>query len=660
MENNDKVIIKSGMRVLTVGEYGDLLCEALEKMGCTVVSEGEEYDLKIGVGRDGCKCAPAEMARAEIARMELGSYFKARYAIVSEQGRIVILYDRNEYTDLQGGSLAVRKFIELYLSGEQAELPVGLVRSGYFDLIEEQKKLDADFKAEKWAKLREVIFEKYGDEFGEELYRSFETYYGIFKDSLVDWYANLYDPEIGGFYCSTSGKEHFGFLPNVEYTYRSLGALASWGVFPRGWKNSVPKMMKYRLAYFMKSCQDPNGFFYHPQMVKAVTDSALNSRGRNLSCGVAFLNELGMKPTYPTQRDDEYDGVTADEWWDGMVASGEISPDEKRPFVPKSLLDYELYLAGKPTFKTKDEAMLYEKQPEPASGQAAPASTAQSNAYLESHAGFDAYLQSKNIDAYPYSCASELNGTYRIIKSASDRLGKCEEQGFWYSGMTLCDMTIDWLNRHINSKGLFGFVDESKGKFAGVGYQNTNGLMKAMPIYNEWGVRYPELLKAARGCLIGITSPEPSIGNICETYNIWEAFSGLIINAKNFAPEDEREQTLAEIRRVLAEIGPAAVTNTYNKQRRYQKDSGGFSHNIYHSSFSYQGGVMIGCASNEANADANGFGSASVIRAMLKCFEIGEYMPPMYTTWHHMRFVDIVLNLKPVKKLPQPDKLVTN
>jgi hypothetical protein len=396
--------------------------------------------------------------------------------------------------------------------------------------------------------------------------------------------------------------------------------------------------MLHKLGYFAKSCQDPNGYFYHPQMVKAVTDSALNSRGRNLGRGVGMLAELGMKPTYPTPRDDPYDGLTADEWWDKMVAEGEISPDEKRPFVPKSLYDYELWLAGKPTFKTKDEAMKYEKAFESVDASAPLTSTSKSNEYLESHKGFSDYLDSKDIDGSPYGSASELNGTYRLIKAASDRLGKCTEEGHWYSGMTLCEMTIDWLNRHINAKGLFGSIDpDSDDPYEGVKYRNTNGLMKAIPIYNEWGIVYPEPLLAVKGCLMGVQSPEISVGNICETYNIWSAFSGVIRNVKNLASEESREQTLAEVNRALGEYGPEAIVNCYVKQSRYQKPDGGFSHNIYKGSHGYQGWVEIGVPGvNEANVDANGFGSASIIGAMLVCFELGHVRPPMYYTWNYM------------------------
>jgi hypothetical protein len=220
-------------------------------------------------------------------------------------------------------------------------------------------------------------------------------------------------------------------------------------------------------------------------------------------------------------------------------------------------------------------------------------------------------------------------------------------------------MTIDWLNRHITSKGLFGRFDESsEDRFAGCGYPNTNGLMKVIPIYNDWGIAYPEPLLAAKGCLLGIINPAPSVGNICEVYNIWQAFSGLIYNVKKLVSEGTRDEVIAEIRSCLGDIGPDAVVNTCNKLKKYQKDDGGFSHNIYKGMTSFMGGQRVGIGVNEANVDANGFGVSATIRAMLSCFEIAEYKPPMYYTWNYMKFIDIVLSAKHRKKKRVPENFL--
>lgn len=661
-EKRTPYLFSAGDTVHIYGEYSEKIKAALEGVGVNAVVNDcicDKCAPRIIIGVDDVSIGAVAAAIEVKNSVESDFYFKARYAAVVTDGRLALVYDRNEYTDLQGGALAVELLIDKLICNGKLEYSEGIVASGVLDLIEKQKELDAETKREKWASFKNAISEKYGEEYCERMYSAFESFYAIFKDSLVEWYANLYAPEIGGFYVTTSGKKYYGCLPNVEYSYRELNQLQSFGVFPKPWNECLPKQVLYRLGYFFKSCQDPNGYFYHPQMIKALTDSALNSRGRNLGCGVAGLAELGMKPTYPTPRDDPYDGITADEWWDSMVAAGEIPADEVRPFVPKSLRDYELWVEGKPTFKTKDEAMEHETV-DVDTGNSAPAvSTDKSNEYLESHAGFSAYLDSKNIDNSPYGVVSELNGTYRIIKGASQRLGACEETGHWYTGMTLCEMTIDWLNRHINEAGLFGKITNSydengnpiyDGFFGGADYQNTNGLMKGMPIYNEWGVEYPEPLKAAKGCLLAIISPAPSKNNICETYNIWEAFAGVMSNVKKYAPEQTRERTLAEIRRTLAEIGPDAIVNCYAKQARYQKPDGGFAHAVDRGNDFYQGYVRIGMGLNETNADANGFGSASIVRAMLNCFELGGYMPPLYYTWNYMKYLDIILNMKPMAK----------
>ena len=587
-----------------------------------------------------------EAARQALETLERPSLYRPRYVIYASSGTIAVCFDSVELTNLEVGDYVAEVLIEKIFGGkDHVSLPEGVIESGTIDLITIQEELDEENDRIAWDNFRAAAKSKYGDEVGEEFYEAFRTFYSMFSDDLYLWYANLYDPGVGGFYASSSGRDSEGFLPLVETSGQIWNQLVGMGLFKEtgtSWGNAIPDIIKYQLTYFLKSCQDKNGFFYPPQMEKSALDGHVASRSRNTNRAVSTLASLGSKPTYNTAMGAVGDGITADEFWDGLIADGLISADTPRPYVPKSYADYVEHLTdslGKSVASAVSEIVLCD-------------STSDSMKYLENHANFAAYLKVLNIDGSPYVVGNELNATYTMIAEQAKIVGKCEADGYWYSGMDFKEMLISWLNEHINGKGLFGtYNTSSTDPSAGCKYINTNGFFKIMSVYNGYGVAYPEPELAARGCLIGIMSDEESKSNICETYNIWEGFNLLMINVRTYVADKElRASILSEINEAMKDFGPEAVLNSYNKQKRYQKEDGGFSHNISKGQTAYQGGVMVGTGVNEANVDACGFGSSSIINAMLDCIGLASYEVQIYRHADYMKFIERLLELEPVVK----------
>jgi hypothetical protein len=111
-----------------------------------------------------------------------------------------------------------------------------------------------------------------------------------------------------------------------------------------------------------------------------------------------------------------------------------------------------------------------------------------------------------------------------------------------------------------------------------------------------------------------------------------------------------KKSILSEIDEAMSDYGPEAVINSYNKQKRYQKDDGGFAHNVSKGQTSYQGGVNVGTGVNEANVDANGFGSYAIINAMLDCIGLASYEVQIYRHGDYMKFIQRLMELQPVVK----------
>ena len=625
----------------------------------TIYNQNQRNELLINVKQEDESRPIIKTAEKYLERIEKDSYFDARYVIYADSGQIAICFDKNDYTNLQATDYVVEMFLNKYVKGkEYVALPAGVIESGYISLKTIQEELDIEYTANQWSEFEKAAKEKYGNYAGSKIVEAFRTYYSMIDDRVVGWWANMYDPGIGGFYGTSSGRDHLGYLPNIEGTDQILGHLNSSGMLDTLGGNvteNLPRLMVHQLVYYFKSLQNPsNGYFYNPQL--GISGTSTYRLGRDQGRCTSRLVALGSRPTYTHPNGTAGDGITADEYWDMMVEAGEISPDQPRPYVPTSLQDYEDYLNGKTVTSS-----LGESKDVAVSKVVLTADDA--SEFVTSFEKFDEWLKryGDSIDSNPYSGVSNINATYKTIEAWAAKIGKSDDASKWYYGMDYKEMVIKVLNDHMNDKGLFGTYDKnSTDPSAGCKYANTNGLMKGIPIYTAWGYAYPMPLEAVQGCLIGIMSDEKSTGNICETYNIWEALQGVLNNVRQFGTEEQQRELLGytdesgvyhmgTVEKALGDFGPDAVINTYNKQKNYQTSEGGFSHNVSKGG-TENGGLPIGLGLKENNVDANGFGMQSVINAMANCFGLRSYRPALFTESDWMEFIDIVLELQPVIK----------
>ena len=125
------------------------------------------------------------------------------------------------------------------------------------------REYDASWREPMWER---VCGDLGGDKRAEEIVSALKTMYTMYTDDLIEWYANLYDPNFGAWYCTTSGKENEGFLPDIESTSQALGFINQSGLIDHlgnDWTTVLPDEMKEKLIKFAKRMQEPNGFFYN-------------------------------------------------------------------------------------------------------------------------------------------------------------------------------------------------------------------------------------------------------------------------------------------------------------------------------------------------------------------------------------------------------------
>lgn len=132
-----------------------------------------------------------------------------------------------------------------------------------------------------------------------------EQLYSVYDERLYIWLATLWDPKIGGFYFSSSGRDCDAFLPDIESTVQALRFIQNSGLlshYGKQFGTSIPAPMREALLSFAKGLQDPDdGFFYHPQWGKNIVTAR---RSRDLSWAMDLIGGFGDKPNYPTPIDE--------------------------------------------------------------------------------------------------------------------------------------------------------------------------------------------------------------------------------------------------------------------------------------------------------------------------------------------------------------------
>ena len=149
-------------------------------------------------------------------------------------------------------------------------------------------------KEQKWLSLREALRAK--SPIANEIIDALRDHHALYSGKLIDWLADLYDPQVGGFYYSNSGRDTDGYLPDIESTYQAVNILTHGGVFDS--VKDFPDSMKNGIKNFTLSLfSEDDGYIYHPQWGKSISDSR---RGRDLNWAVNLSSSFGFDFPSPT------------------------------------------------------------------------------------------------------------------------------------------------------------------------------------------------------------------------------------------------------------------------------------------------------------------------------------------------------------------------
>jgi len=379
-----------------------------------------------------------------------GQENNAVFMIYSDGSSVAIAYD-SEVARIE----ALEYFLEEY-DTPTLKLEKGVAHYCEIDLKEYAREGRDERRNEGFSAAREEL----GDGAADALIDLFS----LSDDSLYIWLANLWDPDIGGFYYSNSARNTEGFLPDIESTAQILDTLQSTGMLVgRGnsYANAFDVETRAKILNFAKGLQSSeDGYFYHEQWGKSITTSR---RGRDLGWATQIIKKLGGKPYYDTPNGHKGE----------LGAAGVASLTLPLTLKRASAVSKVVPVSSLPSY-LKDLTLWKE------------------------------YLENLNFAEKSYSAGNSLDAQSGQIGQASSEIK-------------------DYLHAFLDSHQF-----ESTGLWEDrVTYDSINGLMKISGVYSSfgWTINYAE---TAMESAVKIILTDEAAGHVCSVFNPWVALVNLL------------------------------------------------------------------------------------------------------------------------------------
>lgn len=493
------------------------------------------------------------------------------YTIYSSGGSLAIVWSFDTLY-----SVALDYFIENYLTGSVLELDEGysktviLTRSEHFAALEEK------IYDEAWASLGAAIDDKYS----ADIVDAMQTLYSIYTDDMYLWLANLYDPEVGGFYHSNSARDTIGFLPDIESTSTALSFITTTKMKSGYFGDHIPDWMKEQVGAFVSSLQEADGYFYHPQWGHNVTTSRL---GRDLSSAQALLRACGISPIY------SYPGSSAKSTSLTLPLSSSSSVVSVSRFASVS---------DSATPERFRSAENWQK-------------------YLDDNA---ALIKEGKQDFYVFG------------NTLQSQLTQMADFGKKY-GVNYKKLTTDFLTKHQDTET--GFWSSE------LDYNATNGFHKISDVYNSAGVEIPNADRAIESTVAVMKSDLRIVAGV-EVYNSWSCFGYIIKNIRNYATGtvDEREEKISSITEKVYEIAADAILASYEKISPLRKSDGSFSYGLLYSADSVQDAPAAVPNTFEGDINGNALACTSLVTHIYSALDLSSYMVPLFTEVDYILYIE--------------------
>ena len=427
---------------------------------------------------------------------------------------------------------------------------------------------------------------------GSEVTEALRDIMTIFDDRVYEWYANLFDPETCGFYYSNDARDYAGFLPDLESTEQAMSFLAGTGI--GAMQDIYTEEMKARIVNWVQSMQsNTDGYFYHPQWGTSI---GVSRRGRDNGWALRLLERFKAEPLYPTAADRLSGGKAT-----AASLTNLTSPlGRSAAAAVSSVISTAVSTVG--------------------------------NAHLKSEAAFIEYLDY----LFANTTTTAENGTkvpntYSIGNTVGSQSGVISAAG-------LTDVCIDYFNKKQNpDTGLWE---------ADVNYRTVSGLMKIGGMYNSLQRELPNADKAIRSALDVATSTEP-LTQVVYVYNPLVAINNSLSNLNNYSSSKDAQAIRAAVYAETRERALELIANTKAKLAVFKKADGSLSYGATAAPATSQGAPVC-FGANEGDVNGSGLCNGT-IGSLFSVFGLSR--PNYYDSEDSARFVEIIMNKKPVDKI---------
>lgn len=116
----------------------------------------------------------------------------------------------------------------------------------------------------------------------------------LFSENIYRWIADLYDPETSAIYFSISGRDNYGYLPDIETVAQAYGVLNTLGI--GGASAVLNDEQKANLLSWIQHLQsNRDGYFYHPHWGVSIGQSRRSRDYGNSSTAFSASGALAYR-----------------------------------------------------------------------------------------------------------------------------------------------------------------------------------------------------------------------------------------------------------------------------------------------------------------------------------------------------------------------------
>lgn len=585
-ENPTYIITNDVGGVKLLGGLYDFLCDNINKdtmLYQTDRVKDRGHEILVGeTNRD-----LSAVAYEKLSEIKKDNSLDVSYVIVSEGNSIAIAYEKGF------SRLALKMAVSEILGGmlgDKTELKLedGVLKAETISVLDYYTAEDEKYDDAAWGALKEHLGEE-----NVQLYNAIRDMYGVYDPKIVLWLAGLYSHEVGGFYYSNSAKNTEGYAPDIESTCQALSFIPRSGMAylnGNAYNQVLPREMLDDIGNYVKSLQDPNGYFYNYQWTK---ESHGTSRlSRDLSSALGILSYCGMQPTYNTPT--------------GQKGDGKVVP------LPE----------GAKTASLSSRSLTHMVSKVVAA--ATPAEIIQSKETLVAH------LESMKANIGKmgwYGIGHNVNTMMDQIKQR-DKVLRTEfyddpaNQNKSYS--SLVDAVIKFFNE--NQNPVTGHWEDEDG------YLAVNGILKISGVYRAAGAEMQYHEKLVTAAFNAVVNKDEELTGVVDVYNAWSAVSGVIGNLKNYGASKmiggvsyTAEERVTMLREYVWSNAVDAVRATKEKLSVFKKSDYGFSYNPDSSAHHSQGMPVAIPRSAEGDVNASELAVNATSRAMFSALGLSDY-----------------------------------